>query len=225
VAARADSTTAGKATGTRRKRRPFRRDQILDAAIQLFYERGYHATGMDDIGAAAGITGPGIYRHFRNKEDILQSALEQAAGQVMGRVAEIIEQAASPAEALDALVTNFVDSLLLQPELSAVVLSERRVLPAPTQSLFDKAERAHLQEWVRALAQVRPELSDSEARFIVHSTAGLILSFSRYRTDLADERVGELLHAMAMAALLSGPPSAINRPSAARTASRARARR
>jgi AcrR family transcriptional regulator len=222
VASRADTTTAA---GTRRKRRPFRRDQILDAAVQLFHERGYHATGMDDIGAAAGITGPGIYRHFRNKEDILETAMQQAADQVMSKVAEVIKDSESPGQVLEGLVENFVVSLLAYPELSAVVLTERRVLPEPTQSLFDKAERSHLQEWVHALAALRPELSATEARFIVHSTAGLILSFTRYRTDLPRERVGELLAGMAMASMLGAPAAAdVKKPAGARAASRARAR-
>ena len=64
-------------TGT--KRRPYRRDEILAAAVKLFHERGYHATGMDDIGAEAGISGPAIYRHFKGKEEILEVLLLDAA--------------------------------------------------------------------------------------------------------------------------------------------------
>jgi AcrR family transcriptional regulator len=50
-----------------------RREAILTAAAQLFAERGYAAVGMDDIGAAAGVTGPAIYRHFGAKATVLTS--------------------------------------------------------------------------------------------------------------------------------------------------------
>src|SRR3990172_3114367 len=43
---------------------PGRREAILDAATHLFSARGYADTGIDDIGAAVGITGPAVYRHF-----------------------------------------------------------------------------------------------------------------------------------------------------------------
>ncbi|HEY2790801.1 MAG TPA: helix-turn-helix domain-containing protein, partial [Micromonosporaceae bacterium] len=39
-------------------RRRTRRDEILDIAVELFAKRGYHGVSMDDIGAAAGVTGP-----------------------------------------------------------------------------------------------------------------------------------------------------------------------
>ena len=48
----------------RRRRDPARKDRILAAAADLVARRGYHAVGMADIGAEAGIVGSGIYRHF-----------------------------------------------------------------------------------------------------------------------------------------------------------------
>ena len=50
-----------------RRRDPDRRERILEAAAGLVAERGYHEVGMTDIGAAAGITGSAIYRHFDGK--------------------------------------------------------------------------------------------------------------------------------------------------------------
>ena len=52
-----------------------RREEILDAAAGLFADRGYHGVSIDDIGAAVGMSGPGIYRHFASKEDILAQML------------------------------------------------------------------------------------------------------------------------------------------------------
>src|ERR671929_1716646 len=54
---------------------PSRREQILQAAAQLFAERGSRSVGVDDIGAAVGVTGPAIYRHFAGKDAMLAEML------------------------------------------------------------------------------------------------------------------------------------------------------
>ena len=66
--------------GTRRPSN--RRELILEAAIELFHERGYPATGVDDIGKAVDVSGPAIYRHFSSKEEILLEAIRLAADEV-----------------------------------------------------------------------------------------------------------------------------------------------
>ena len=58
-----------------RGRRRSRRDEILEIAVGLFATRGYHGVSMDDIGAAAGVTGPALYHHFAGKEAMLVAAL------------------------------------------------------------------------------------------------------------------------------------------------------
>ena len=61
-----------------------RREQLLEAAAVLFAERGYHAVGIDDIGAAAGISGPGVYRHFAGKQALLAALCERALHRMLG---------------------------------------------------------------------------------------------------------------------------------------------
>src|SRR5664279_1623159 len=77
VAARpAAGPAAGQRTGPS-PRGAARREAILTAASQLFAERGYAAVGMDDIGAAAGVTGPAIYRHFGAKASVLTAVFDR----------------------------------------------------------------------------------------------------------------------------------------------------
>ena len=54
-----------------------RREALLAAATRLFGERGYPAVGLGDIGAAAGIAGPSVYRHFTTKPDLLLRTLHR----------------------------------------------------------------------------------------------------------------------------------------------------
>ena len=93
-----------------------RRDQILEIAVRLFAERGYHGVSMDDIGAAAGVTGPALYHHFAGKEAMLAAALTPVSeGLLAGGRERVAAHAATPGRALDALVDFHVEFALAQP--------------------------------------------------------------------------------------------------------------
>src|SRR5438045_224896 len=64
-------------------RRRTRREEILEIAVGLFATRGYHGVSMDDIGAAAGVTGPALYHHFAGKEAMLAAALIPVSEQLL----------------------------------------------------------------------------------------------------------------------------------------------
>ena len=52
-----------------------RRQQLLDAAAHLFAERGFNGVSIEELGAAAGVSGPALYRHFPSKEAMLGELL------------------------------------------------------------------------------------------------------------------------------------------------------
>ena len=62
-------------TTPRDRQKSDRRARLLAAAEQLMAERGYAAVRLEDIGAAAGVSGPAIYRHFASKEALLAELL------------------------------------------------------------------------------------------------------------------------------------------------------
>src|ERR1044071_4657405 len=69
------------ATTTPRGRR---RERILASATSLFEENGFQGAGIDDIAAAAGVTGPAIYRQFKNKDAVLWALFDTLAAQLRG---------------------------------------------------------------------------------------------------------------------------------------------
>lgn len=75
--------TARDTTGDRMRRMSPRRRQILDTAADLFAARGFHGVSMGDIGAAVGISGPALYKHFAGKEDILGQCLLHASQRLL----------------------------------------------------------------------------------------------------------------------------------------------
>jgi AcrR family transcriptional regulator len=57
--------------------RPSRRDHLIETAITLFCEHGYHATGIDRLLKTAGVSKKTMYQHFRSKEELMYAALRQ----------------------------------------------------------------------------------------------------------------------------------------------------
>lgn len=62
----------------KRAKRTETRERILEESLKLFAEKGYSATGIDEIARGVGITKSVIYYHFKNKEDILQTLIQDA---------------------------------------------------------------------------------------------------------------------------------------------------
>lgn len=73
---------------------PARRRQLLDVALTVFAGRGYHATSMNDVAEAAGVTKPVLYQHFRSKRALYLELLED----VGGRLGEAIDKATATAD-------------------------------------------------------------------------------------------------------------------------------
>ena len=54
-----------------------RRDHLIQTALDLFHQNGYHATGIEKILSTAGVSKPTLYRHFNSKDDLIIAALEK----------------------------------------------------------------------------------------------------------------------------------------------------
>lgn len=187
-----------------RPKRPNRRDLILDAALALFHERGYEATGIDDIGEAAHVTGPAVYRHFRSKQDILETLLRDRGVSALSEVQAIAEGPGSVEEVLERLVEHAARTMVANPSLTVVVLYERRTLSPETRSLIDRLERLNIEEWVHVVTRVHPALSDTEARTIVHAVLSAGVAICNYQSGLSQDRLTSLLSAMMRAGLSAG---------------------
>jgi AcrR family transcriptional regulator len=181
---------------TRRSGRPKRRELILQAAVGLFHERGYDGTGIDDIGEAANITGPAVYRHFRSKQEILETILRDRGTSALDEVQAIAENVSGPADALEALIQHHARTMVENQSVTVVALYERRTLSPETRSLIDRLERLNIEEWVHVLAELRPELSDTEARIIVQAVLSMGVAICNYQSGLSDERLIGLVTAM-----------------------------
>jgi AcrR family transcriptional regulator len=186
-----------------------RREVILAAAADLFGRRGYPATGIDEIGEAAGITGPGVYRHFENKNDVLGEVVRRALARVVEGVADVVTETEDPWDVLEGLIDNMLRSVLADRAAWGVVVREQNHLDPAGRRALGRAHRLHVEEWVHAIAQVRPELPEAEIRVVVHGVLGVVAPFSvRYDPGLDDDQLAELLRDMALRILRETRPTA-----------------
>jgi AcrR family transcriptional regulator len=157
---------------------------------------------MDEIGAAAGITGPGVYRHFESKEQILATGIRSALSGWLERNRAILSGPGTPPEILDGLIANFIESLIADRWISAVIMRERHALAPDTRRWVDQAERRHIAAWAEALSRLRPDLPDREVRLMVHAGLWMCLCVAYYDSGVDPKREAAMLTAMVHSALL-----------------------
>lgn len=170
-----------------------RKDQVLNGAIELFRARGFHAVGIDDIGAASGISGPGVYRHFPNKISLLVSMFDAVSMELLAGAEQIVADSTSDHEGLGALVEFHVDFAMANRSLIAVYYQEQRNLPEKDRRRIRRAQRAYLDHWARLVKQVHPSTSDGEALAIVQAAIGVIASVTMYDSHLDPDQLRALI--------------------------------
>ena len=184
-----------------RTRDPARKQRIVSAAADLVARNGYSAVGMADIGAAAGVTASAIYRHFESKSAVLAAVFDSVIDRLLANASRIVEESPSEAVALSALIEDQVSIALEDRDVLAVYMREITSLPADDRRRLRRKQRLYLEEWVHLVCELRSELSDSEARALVHAAIGAIQSVLNYEATVPAERLGEMLSEAAHAVL------------------------
>lgn len=149
-----------------------RRAAVLDAAERLFVTEGFHAVSVDDLGAAAGITGPGLYRHFASKDAILMAVLDR----VWARLAPVVSDAErlAPVPALERLLVAHLDLAMERPAALELLFRELERLPAEYGELARRNHRRYVTAWTTAIAGIRPDLEPAAARALALAVHGLL---------------------------------------------------
>jgi AcrR family transcriptional regulator len=181
--------------------RPSRREQILRAAAQLFAERGSRAVGVDDVGAAVGVTGPAIYRHFASKDAMLAEMLLRISERLLeGGTARVAAAGDDPLAQLRTLIAFQVDFALDNPALITVQDRDLGSLPQDDAAAVRRLQRRYVEVWVDVLTRLRPEEGTDASRARAHAVFGLVNSTPHSAGRLPRRRTAALLAAMAEAA-------------------------
>jgi AcrR family transcriptional regulator len=189
-----------------RTRDPARKQRILAAAADLMARNGFSSVSMEDIGDAVGITASAIYRHYGSKNAVLVAMFDRVIDRLLSQGQQVAaDREADPREALRQLIDGQIDFVVDDRDVAQVYFREIANLPEADRRSLRRKQRLYLEEWVHLLTELRPGLSDSAARTVVHCAIGAIQATLQHAVGLPEERLRELLRQSAIAVLTAGP--------------------
>lgn len=183
-----------------------RRETLLKEALTLFARHGYHEVGIEDIASASGLTASGVYRYFSGKPALLDAAFQRVLDGLGAAQNAVIDSATDPDDALRRLTRLYVRRGFRHPDQLTVYFAEIANLPPGRRRSVTAVQRKGAHAWARLLVQVRPELSDGEARYLVHAAYAVILDVGRLVRFDPDPQVRTHVEAMITGLLFGRTP-------------------
>jgi AcrR family transcriptional regulator len=104
------------------------REDILEAAAQVFREKGFHGASMQDIAEAVNLQKASLYHHVSSKQEILLALLDRALELLLERIAPMASQNLPADKKLSQMIRAYLQILAENTDLSAVLLFEHRSL-------------------------------------------------------------------------------------------------
>ncbi len=133
------------------------REEILEAAAQIFSQKGYHAASMKDIAKAVNLQKASLYHHISSKQEILLALLDSALDLLIEQLEQVVAQPLPVEEKLRLAMRSYLGTLAEHRDLSAVLLFEHRSLEPelhqrhiPRRDRFEHLWREILEEGVES---------------------------------------------------------------------------
>jgi AcrR family transcriptional regulator len=176
--------------------RATRRELLLDVAIRLFNERGLRAVSMDEIGEAAGIAGPSVYRHFASKDELLSTVLFRGAESLHLCAARALAEGAGPRDALHRLLRSYVEAVHDHRDMFGALFVEAVHLPEEQRRSVRRAQSDYVAEWLHLRSKVAPGEPEAESAVRVHSVLAIVNHLTQTRRFRGRESLKEDLQAL-----------------------------
>jgi AcrR family transcriptional regulator len=163
-----------------RRRSEARPGEIVQAALEVFAERGFAAAKLDEIAAKAGISKGALYLYFETKEDIFRAVVREAVAPNLDVVEAVLDQTTTPFPDLLRMVFVRISLMIETTRLGAVaklVIGESRNFPELARVWHDEVVSRALAALSGALdrAQGRGEIRPGNPRLQAFSIMGPIL--------------------------------------------------
>ena len=203
------ATVDGDGAAPRRPGRPgYDLDTLLAVAVEVFHERGYDGTSMEDLSQRLGIAKSTIYHHVSGKEELLRLSLDRALGGLFA-VADQVRTMKVPAiERLEQLVRGSVD--VLQRELPHVTLLLRVRGNTPTEKDALQRRRAFDQYVARLVREaqrggdLRPEFSPAVTAHLLFGLVNSLVEWYRPGKAATGLPLADVVCALAFDGLRTG---------------------
>ena len=178
-----------------------RQAAILHEAARLFAERGFSGVSLEELGAAVGVSGPAVYRHFANKQALLGAILVRVSERLLTGGREVIAAHDSPHGRLEGLIRFHVDFALTDADVIRVQDRDLDSLTEDDRHTVRALQRRYVELWVGILQRMQPHTRVAVLRIRAHATFGLMNSTPYSGQELPHDELRDVLERMAFAAL------------------------
>ncbi len=182
-----------------------RQAALLQEASRLFAERGFSGASLEDVGAAVGVSGPAVYRHFANKQALLGAILVRVSERLRAGGERVVKTVPGAPEQLKALIRFHVDFALTDADVIRVQDRDLASLSEDDRHRVRRLQREYVEVWIAVLRRLHPGRSEQELRVRAHAVFGLINSTPHsvrgVRGAPGEPAVRAILQEMAAAAL------------------------
>jgi TetR/AcrR family transcriptional regulator, cholesterol catabolism regulator len=187
----------GGATTMRDDVRAFKRELILNTAIDIFFDKGYQNSTVDDIAAAMSVTKAVIYYNFTSKEEVLENIIDRTAGLTHECVDRGITVGKTPAQKLALVCYFYADHILRHQKMIAVYFREERNFSAALRRRMTILEKS-VDEKISAILEagaISGEFLKGDTRLGAITLMGMIsMAFHWYRETGRVSREGLCRH-------------------------------
>lgn len=203
-------------SGDRAQQRELKRQAVLQTAAQLFNERGFHATSLDDIAERLHVSKPTLYYYVKSKDDILLECVRIALGMMKEEIDGVRRAGGRALDQLEACMRSY-SNIVTQEFGRCVIRIGEDPLPAPLRKELRRLKSGIDQEFRRLIAEGIEEgsLAPCDPKMAAFMVAGALSWVGRwYRTDgeLTPEQIADQGVALLLGGILSKTARARRRP-------------
>ncbi len=164
-----------KVFANRRRDPATKREAILQTAAQLFLEKGYGRTLMNDVADRLNITKPALYHYFSNKEEILLECYRWGTGLILNKLGQIADQGGTGLEKVEAFVYEYANLMTVDFGRCVMRLDEADLSPKARAEV--RACKRNIDWRLRTFIQEGIEdgsITPCDPRMAAFSTAGAV---------------------------------------------------
>ena len=153
-----------------------RRRQLLDVALAAFAARGFHATSMEDVAEAAGVTKPVLYQHFGSKRDLYQELLDDVGDQLVEAITKATAEAGGPRRQVEAGFAAYFRFVTEHPDAFRLLFGSGARRDEEFSDAVRKVEGV-IADAIAAL--INADIDEQHRRLLAHAIVGLAEAASR----------------------------------------------
>jgi AcrR family transcriptional regulator len=187
-----------------------RRRQLLDAALEVFVSRGYHAAAMDEIAERAGVSKPVLYQHFPGKLDLYLALLDQSVDELVETVRHALRSTTENKQRVAATFSAYFEYMESEGQAYRLVFESDLSNEAAVRDRLERGQR-ECAEMVSQMVRQDAGLDDDEAHLVSVGLVGLAQVTARYwlstRGHIPREAAEQLIARLAWRGISGWPRS------------------